>query len=435
MKNIRQLTKAEELNNRGVHLYQEGKLQEALDIFNKVNEEDMSYLDAYYNKGLCLVMLDKFDEARRCYETILIVDKAQGEAYWHLGNLEYMFKNNNTKALEQYNKAIYYGFEDDTVYINKGMILEEQEDYQEALRCYNKVLHKNKLNANARIRKAEVYIKLKKIEEALRTYDELIMYNPDLPEGYHFKFAILVAKGDIKEAEKLINKASIIFPDEEIIALDRIQIYQSNERYEDALAIIEEYLLVCENKIPFMIKKGIILSLKGDTQHSIEVLKNVLEIDCNLLEPHHYLANIYMSNERYDEALGEFEFLVNSNDSNNSYRIAALYYYPVILKHLDKNDEAKLNFEKAIQEYRLLEMYNPGDIDILISKTLCYKDLELYDEALDSLDYILTLDSNIGEAYFIKAQIFKILGNEEESKININLAIEKNPLFKELKMV
>ena len=32
-------SKAEELNNRGVYLYQEGKLEEALEIFNKVNEE------------------------------------------------------------------------------------------------------------------------------------------------------------------------------------------------------------------------------------------------------------------------------------------------------------------------------------------------------------------------------------------------------------
>lgn len=435
MQKVRSLTKAEELNHRGVHLYENNKLEEALEIFNKVIEEDNKYLDAYYNKGLCLVMLDKYEEAKRCYETILIVDKEQGEAYWHLGNIEYMYKNNNEKALEQYNKSIYYKFEDDMVYINKGMILEDKEEYQEALRCYNKVLYKNKLNANARIRKAEIYIKLKKIEEALRTYDELIMYNPDIPEGYHFKFAILVAKGDIKEAEKLINKATIIFPNEEIIALDRIHLYQNNEKYEEALSIIDEYILISENKIPFMIKKGTVLCLKGETQKGIDVLNEVLSKDNNLLEPHYYLGNIYMSNERYEEALNEFKFIVDSEETDNPYKVAALYYYPVMLNHMGKVDEAKESFENAVQEYRILEMYDPGNMDILISKSLSYKELKMYDEAIETIDYILALDENIAEAYFIKAQIYNDINNKEESNKNMSIAIQKNPLFRNFKMV
>lgn len=61
------------------------------------------------------------------------------------------------------------------------------------------------------LRKIEILIGMDKIEEALENLDLFIQINPDLFEGYHLKFLILIENNRLQEAQQILQSAMAMF--------------------------------------------------------------------------------------------------------------------------------------------------------------------------------------------------------------------------------
>ena len=418
MQNLKEVTVAQELNQKGIFLYKHQKHKEALEFFDKSIKEDEMYLDAYYNKALCHIKKDEIVKARQCYENILLIDKSQGEAYWHLGNMTHLLNKDYNKAIDLYNKAMYYEFDIEKIYMSKGIVLEEANKFEDALKCYNRVISKNKSNYEARIRKGQLYIKLNKINEALRTYDEAIMINPDESQAYHYKFILLKIQNKMEEAEFVIDKAFELFNEDSMIILDKISIYQYKKEYDKALEILDDLIKEHGEQIRLIITKAQILASKKDIESAILMFRKAVDLNPQLLEAHYQLGLMYMIQEDFEKSCNKFKNILDLSEENiiEDYRIISLYYYPMMLDKISKQDEAQVYYKKAINEYRIMEMYNPGNVDIVISKCLCLKETKQYEKALDGVNYLLSLNENLGEAYFVRSQIHNDLGEIQKSK-------------------
>jgi len=59
---------------KGKALYNQGKYKEAMEIYDRIIEEDEEYIDAWYYKGEILYKENKYEEARNCFKKVLEFD-------------------------------------------------------------------------------------------------------------------------------------------------------------------------------------------------------------------------------------------------------------------------------------------------------------------------------------------------------------------------
>ncbi|USN54977.1 MAG: tetratricopeptide repeat protein [Candidatus Peribacteria bacterium] len=67
-------------NDAGVTLYNEGKYEQALDMFDTAIQTYPNLKQAHYNKGLALYALGLYDQAIASYDNALQIDPGYSEA-------------------------------------------------------------------------------------------------------------------------------------------------------------------------------------------------------------------------------------------------------------------------------------------------------------------------------------------------------------------
>jgi tetratricopeptide (TPR) repeat protein len=94
--------------DKGNNLYDQGKIQEALDAYNKAIEIDPTFALAWFSKGTLLGKQGKYDEAVACFDKAVLYDPTHFES-WN----------------------------------NKGIVLYYQGKYKDAVACFDKALEIN----------------------------------------------------------------------------------------------------------------------------------------------------------------------------------------------------------------------------------------------------------------------------------------------------
>lgn len=64
-----------------------GEHQKALDYYDKLIAEDKNSSQGYFNKGLTLYRLNRYDEAKACFQRCVIINPYYVSAHYYLGNL------------------------------------------------------------------------------------------------------------------------------------------------------------------------------------------------------------------------------------------------------------------------------------------------------------------------------------------------------------
>lgn len=195
------------------------KYEDAIKYFEKAEQIDNMNIDVYLSKGVAYANLESYEPAKLEFEKVLKISKNNGIALFHLGNIE-ILSGNRARGIELFNNAIANGFDDAQVYFSLGLMHEEADSDELAIRNYSKAILKDSNRADIRIRKVRLLIKNNLLPEALQTIDELILSNPDVFEGYHLKFLVLVSQEKYDDAENVINDAMKLFPKDAAFALD-----------------------------------------------------------------------------------------------------------------------------------------------------------------------------------------------------------------------
>lgn len=125
-------------NNKGINLAEQGEYESALSCFESALHIDDKYVDALYNMGNCLILLQRFKEALSYCDKVLSIDTAYIQALLNKGVIYY--------RLEDYDKAIYFFdkvIEIDPQYYqawhNKVFALKKLGKDREAAKCFRVV--------------------------------------------------------------------------------------------------------------------------------------------------------------------------------------------------------------------------------------------------------------------------------------------------------
>ncbi len=421
-------------NQQGAALLKAGNLEAARKKFDRAIEIDPMLMDSYKNYGDLYAVSEDYDEAKKYYKKALLIEK-QGLLYFLYGNACFL-NDEPHEGLENYNLALSAGYDSDEMLFFMGMAYEHLNDDRMALRYFQKAIFKNPSRADYKVKKISVLLRMDMLEEAEEATDQLLLDEPELYDAYHIKTSLLMQKGPLEKAEKFAKAAAERFPEDAELYYDYVRIVALEQDHDRALKMIEtakQLKYYASAKLQFMSLEAQVLAEKNQIDEAIRccIERIRLEEDDFAAEDRFMLTNLYLTKPDYGNALKISEELIGKNQKD-VYYFSALYYRPFCLKRLGREEEAKKFYEEAVKLYRLATLKQPEAVDAYLYRAMCLKDLEKYEEALDVLEFLDGLGSEIAEIHTIRADIYRLTGKKSLEKEELERAYAIKPQLKEL---
>ncbi|MFL2812598.1 MAG: tetratricopeptide repeat-containing sulfotransferase family protein [Paracoccaceae bacterium] len=201
----------EQLQNL-INLYTQGQFQKALAQGSELLKDFPNSINLYYIIGASNKGLGKLDEAIEAYNKAISLKPDFAEAYYNMGNA-LQDQGKLDEAIEAYNKALSLKPDYPEAYNNKGIALQGQGKLEEAIKAYNKALSLKPNYAEACYNKGNALKDQGKLEEAIEAYNKALSLKPNYAEAYNNMGIALKDQGKLDEAIKVYNKTLSLKPD------------------------------------------------------------------------------------------------------------------------------------------------------------------------------------------------------------------------------
>ncbi len=384
---------------KGILLGEQGKLTEALNVFNKAIEIEPKDVNAWYNKSVTLSKLDRneealkaideaikiipnitiywfekgsilkklrrYKEALNAYDKVIEIDPKDKKAWNNKGSCFYDL-GMCQEALNAFDKVIEIYPKEAIAWYNMGYILNESGMYRDGLICLDKAIEIDPKNEKFWSEKARAYIKLGKgdaslydlatKEEALKAYEKVIDINPKIATSWFNKGTLLLKVGMFKEALTALDKAIEIDPkSKESWHNKGISLYMMG-RYEEALNAFNRESEIVPNDFIVKAILGELFLNVGNIEEASNKAEELLNID---EKNAHIFAlvlqgKIKIEEQKYDDAIKVFKEAFSLNMDNRKLLLFELYSTYLNAEFFLKSNEKRYN-EKIIEIIRRLE--------------------------------------------------------------------------------
>ena len=292
------------------------------------------------------------------------------------------------------------------------------EDYVLSIQYFNQVIKAKPYLIDPYYFRAIAKIQLEDYVGAEADLDIVIERNPFIHMAYYARGFAKKRLGKWDEAIADFNNALVHAPDNAIYIINRIEAYDEQERYEEALLDIEFLIRRSPKATELQFEKGRLQLMNKDTVGAFGTFDHLIEIDKYNPEAWGARALLNIIMEKRDEALDDYNQSIKLKTRNpNAYINRGILNYE---KH--KYRQALADYDKAIE----LDSANVG---ALFNRALLRNEVGDYHSAVDDLDKILTLDPKMSEALYQRAIINAHLGNNREAIDDFTKIIERHPNF------
>ncbi|MEG4117151.1 tetratricopeptide repeat protein [Microcoleus sp. N9_B4] len=330
--------------------------------------------------GLCLVSLERYDEALECLGKAIAIDSNYEDArLWQiLGDVYYEIKRYE-EALEFYERALKLDSNDQAAWAKRGYLLNYLKHYEKALISCDVLMG---IDANFQpvwVLRGIVLNNLKRYEEALESFNRVIELGENDPWAWARRGDILNNLEHYEEALESFNRAIKLDENDPWHWASRGDILNNLERYEAALESFDRAIALDENDPWHWARRG-------------DILNNL---------------------EHYEEALESFDRAIKL-DENDPW---AWTNRGDVLDNLKRYEEALESFDRAIalDDNYQWAWTNRGNVLTYIKR---------YNEALESVDRAIEIDANYEWAWSVRGWTLDNLARYEEALISCNKAIE-----------
>lgn len=182
----------------GIKLFQEGRYEEALELFLKVVERFPDHVETFYNLGVTYIRLDKIEPAIKALEKAVQIKPGTVEPYIALGEC-YLTRGQIDKAVSVLDQAVSVDFDNPETYFRLGLLYYKADKTENALRSFKKAIELDPEFSEAFYQAGLTTIKEGKIEEAVEYFETFLDLDPEAPEAEQVR-AILK---DLKRKEEI----------------------------------------------------------------------------------------------------------------------------------------------------------------------------------------------------------------------------------------
>ena len=116
-------------------------------------------------------------------------------------------------------------------------------------------------------------------------------------------------------------------------------------------------------------------------------------------------------------------------DAKDDEYYSALYFKAYVLDLLGDKSAAAAAYDKAIAELRMAGARDPEKLDYYVLRTMALKNTNKHQQALDLANYLLTLNPEMPEALYMRAEIYKDMHMEAEAAEDMRKLSEKPGMY------
>jgi len=284
-----------------------GQVQEAIRVLKELIEANPNAISAYFYLGsIYATQLKDYPRALAAYEQVLDFDSDNTKAMEIIAEI-YLAQKNYSKALENFLKLkemvpddltlrvrvalLYYQMKDlpkalhefeqillenpkaDRVLYYLGLLETEKGDNNSALRYFGQMPNNSEFYQEAVIRQIVLLRNYNKLDAAIRVVEEAIAQKPLLPDFY-----------DILSS-----------------------LYSLKKEYPQAISALKQGLSRLPKNESLLFEMAVVTEKSGDWKKSLEVMKQVLEIDAQNASALNFVGYTYAE---HGENLAEAEKLI-----------------------------------------------------------------------------------------------------------------------------
>ena len=318
------------------------------------------------------------------YNRLLQEDPTDYETYFHRAN-EYYKHNQYSKALSDIDNAIRYTPENE-----KDMLLQEYS-----------------LRAN-------IYMMTNRKEDALKDITAAFLMNPaDYVICYqkaNLEYELghyLEAKEGFKRMQRL-NSRSV----EALVGLARVSIKENN--FGLANDYINKAVEFDQTNSQVYVRRASIRKEMGNNSGCVEDLLIAISLDNNNQKAFRELNE--MANTDYRAVIAGISNVISQVPEQGMYYYIRGY---IAMDHY--------HYASALEDFKYIRKENIYNYDgIYRSIAICYLHLGEYASALENIDYAISMTTENGKSYQVKAEILLAMKQYSEALDCVNRAIEKN---------
>jgi tetratricopeptide (TPR) repeat protein len=197
---------------RGVALLELRKFAEARDSFEETLRMNPNFARAQSDLGFTLEQTPEIDHAMEHYQEAVRLQPELAAAHYYLGNA--LVRTHNLEAaVGQYEEALRLHLDRREPHFNLGEVLYALGKTREAIEQYEQALQIDPHYAEAHERLGNALARSGKLEDAYAHFEQVLQAKPNYAEAHNSLANILVLQGNVEEAIRHYERALQITPD------------------------------------------------------------------------------------------------------------------------------------------------------------------------------------------------------------------------------
>lgn len=194
------------LGMRGIKLYEQGRLDEALVQFQRSVEKQPDYLEGHVSIAVILMEKGQWEEATPRLEKALALDPNCWFAHANLGIIRQR-QGRKKEALEHFRKAVEIMPTNLNARLNLGRALADEGRFEEALAQFRAAVELAPRHAPGYLELGNVLLELGRVEQARQAYHKALEYDPRMVEARLGVAECLAQEGRYSQAGAVFDEA------------------------------------------------------------------------------------------------------------------------------------------------------------------------------------------------------------------------------------
>lgn len=197
------------LVSQALALHDQGKIEDALAMYNRALKTDAGFAPAYFGRAQVYEDLDDAAKAEADYTKGIELKPGEGMAYYRRAVL-FEESGRYEKALADYSQAIRLSSAEACSHNNSGILLESMGRRDEALHQYNLAIQKDPSLDKAYLNRGYWHADSENFPQALADYNKAIALNPKDPLYYQVRAEVHTILGQHYEAADDLAAANLL---------------------------------------------------------------------------------------------------------------------------------------------------------------------------------------------------------------------------------
>lgn len=204
---------AQHYYNIGIILEKIKRFDDAILAYEKALKIEPEDTDIMFNLGLANIKIEDYDEAEKLFLKVLEKDNDDENSYFHLGEI-YTRKKQFDNSVKYLKKAVELDNKDIIAKFYLAYSLHQLGETEIAIKTYNEVIEQSPDYSWAYYNLASIYIDKNDDNTAISYLEKTIQTNPADLKAITMLVKVLSKNKKFLQAEKILNQALTILPEE-----------------------------------------------------------------------------------------------------------------------------------------------------------------------------------------------------------------------------